>query len=213
MRPLWLYLRSRSSRQALLRILALAALTWLLLWLGEESVFVPLLQTMMPVAVASVIGLSADSPFAELEETTSRSRVRGSRTWEGASVAAVALRLAILSFPTGKLAGSCAILRLYRSDLVAWRLFGAPYLVLLTMPARLLLWRILGLPLYEPGEQEALWRPWRYWGGYGLRYRCAIARAGPHGWRAYALNRRRRQSTGETPNVTKPGSSSLDAPV
>ena len=158
-------LRSRSSRQALLRILALAALTWLLLWLGEESVFVPLLQTMMPVAVASVIGLSADSPFAELEETTSRSRVLLRLAHLGGLllVAAVALRLGdfVVPQPGSWPALVRNTLGYTGLTLVAWRLFGAPYswvlpllyasLVFASSGAHLWAW-----PLYEPGEQEAL---------------------------------------------------------
>lgn len=165
MRTLRLYLRSRDTLQSLLRILALAAVTWLLLWLAEESVFVPLLQTIIPVTIAAIIGLSADSPFFELEETTSRPRVVLRLVHLGGLVllAAVALRVGAWVVPQ---AGSWQVLVRNTMGytgltLLAWRLFGTPNSWVLPLLYASLVFassgtRLWAWPLHRPDREKAL---------------------------------------------------------
>lgn len=70
-RALGLYLASRRASRALLGILGSAALTWLFLALSSDPGRITLVGIIMPLVPAVVIGVSAWSPFGDVERAAS----------------------------------------------------------------------------------------------------------------------------------------------
>ena len=72
-RLLGLFLRSRRAGSALAGLVAIAAVAWWCFELRRSPAMIGPLTAVVPLGVATVVGVSAGSPFGETERTASRS--------------------------------------------------------------------------------------------------------------------------------------------